>query len=285
MRFTKMHGLGNDYVVMGFREAPDIDFHTLAEQLCNRWFGVGADGLIAVLPSDSADFRMRIFNSDGSEAEMCGNGTRCATKYFLENVMPANRRPADGKNIDLKVETAAGARAVVAEWRQGRTGLMTVDMGEPILDPEKIPVKAASQPVVDLKVDARGRTFLATCVSMGNPHAVIFFDEDVDGADVCGIGPAIETHPLFPRKTNVEFINVISRSELKMRVWERGVGETLACGTGTCASVVAAGLTGRTGRDAVVHLRGGDLKISWADSNHVFMTGPAETVFTGEIPD
>lgn len=286
MQFTKMHGLGNDYVVMGFTEKPELDFSALAVRLCNRYFGVGADGFIAVLPSEKFDFRMRIFNSDGSEAEMCGNGIRCATKYYLEKTAGGELLSRhDNGNIEVKVETGAGGRIVVAEWRHTQAGLMTVDMGEPILDPPSIPVKAGSAREIDIPVEAGRRTYLATCLSMGNPHAVIFFEEDVDGVDVCRIGPAIETHPLFPKKTNVEFINAINRAELKMRVWERGVGETLACGTGTCAAVVAASLTGRTGREVIVHLRGGDLKILWADSNRVFMTGPAEEVFTGEIAE
>jgi diaminopimelate epimerase len=283
MRFSKMHGLGNDYVVLGFGETPGADLSALAVRLCHRNFGVGADGLIALLPSERHDFRMRIINSDGSEAEMCGNGIRCAAKYYIENLMPAERRPAAGGELRLSVETLSGGRGVVAEWQHGRAGLMTVGMGAPVLDPPSIPVNTAGERAVDVPVEAGGRVFKATCVSMGNPHAVIFTDEDVDEAPVLTAGPLIERHPLFPKKTNVEFINVISDSELKMRVWERGVGETLACGTGTCAAVVAAHITGRTGREVTVHLRGGDLMINWTEEGEVLMTGPAVTVFTGTL--
>ncbi len=283
MQFSKMHGLGNDYVVFGFNEIPDIDFGTLAVKLCHRYFGVGADGLIAVLPSEGRDFRMRIFNSDGSEAEMCGNGIRCATKYFIDNLMPESRRPSGDGELRLKAETQAGERGVVATWQNGQVGLMTVSMGKPILDPPSIPVSVEGERAIDVPLEACGRTFKATCVSMGNPHAVIFVDEDVDAAPVLTAGPVIEKLPIFPKKTNVEFINVISDKELKMRVWERGVGETLACGTGTCASVVAANITGRAGRDVTVHLPGGDLMIKLDDSGEVLMTGPAATVFTGTL--
>ncbi len=288
MQFTKMHGLGNDYVVFGFTETPSTDFGALAVRLCNRYFGVGADGLIAVLPSAVCDFRMRIFNSDGSEAEMCGNGIRCATKYYIENLMPGGRRPAGNGNLVLNAETLAGERSVVAECRQGRVGMMTVGMGAPILEPHAIPVNVTGNRAIDIPIETSFGTFNATCVSMGNPHAVIFREEDVDAAPVLTTGPEIERHPLFPKKTNVEFVNVLSETELKMRVWERGVGETLACGTGTCATAVAAHITGRSAAKVTVHLRGGDLKIDWkrsGDTGEVFMTGPAESVFTGELPD
>jgi diaminopimelate epimerase len=283
MQFTKMHGLGNDYVVFGFDEIPDTDFGALAIRLCDRYFGVGADGLIAVLPSESCTFRMRIFNSDGSEAEMCGNGTRCATRYYIEKMMPDANKPAGDNEIVLDVETLAGVRNVVAEWRCKTVGMMTVGMGAPILDPPSIPVNSPGERAIEIPIETSFGTFKATCVSMGNPHAVIFLDEDVDNAPVRTAGPEIEKHPLFPRKTNVEFVNVISDTELKMRVWERGVGETLACGTGTCATAVAAHITGRAGRKVTVHLRGGDLIIDWRETGEVLMTGPAEFVFTGTL--
>lgn len=298
MRFTKMHGLGNDYVVLGFRESPDLsllcegesepinlgfDFGGLSVKLCDRHFGVGADGLIAVLPSKTADLRMRIFNIDGSEAEMCGNGIRCAVRYYIENLMPSDSTPPGDEDIALRVETGAGIKKVVAARGNGVVGMLTVNMGAPTLDPPLIPVSALSVRAIDIPVETPMGVFYATCVSMGNPHAVIFMDEDVNSVDVCGIGPAIETHKLFPRKTNVEFVNVISPSNLKMRVWERGVGETLACGTGACATLVAAHLTDRASRNAVLHLSGGDLHIEWAQSGEVMMTGPSVTVFTGKI--
>ncbi|MFA6448188.1 MAG: diaminopimelate epimerase [bacterium] len=283
MQFTKMHGLGNDYVVFGFSEIPDTDFGALAIRLCHRYFGVGADGLIAVLPSDSCNFRMRIFNSDGSEAEMCGNGVRCATKYYIEKMMPHDDRPAGDNELILDVETLAGVRTVVAEWRADGVGMMTVGMGAPILDPPSIPVNVAGDRAVEIPIKTSFGTFKATCVSMGNPHAVIFRDEDVDDSPVLTAGPEIEKHPMFPRKTNVEFVNVISETELKMRVWERGVGETLACGTGTCATAVAANITGRAGRKVTVHLRGGDLFIDWTETGEVLMSGPAEFVFNGTL--
>ncbi|HOO56698.1 MAG TPA: diaminopimelate epimerase [bacterium] len=300
MRFTKMHGLGNDYVVLGFRESPslkiecegsdspvklDMDFSGLSKRLCNRYFGIGADGLIAVMPSDIYDFRMRIFNIDGTEAEMCGNGIRCATKYFIENLMDSDRLPAGDEPVTVDVQTMAGKRTVVADVKNGIVGMMTVNMGIPILEPSMIPVDVETVRAVDVPIDINGETFVATCVSMGNPHAVIFLEEDVSEMDISAAGPAIEEHPLFPNKTNVEFTNVNSEKELTMRVWERGVGETLACGTGACATLVAANLTDRTGREAVLHLRGGDLHIEWTGSDEIMMTGPAETVFSGEIED
>jgi diaminopimelate epimerase len=283
MQFTKMHGLGNDYVVFGFTESPDTDFGALAIRLCDRYFGVGADGLIAVLPSATCNFRMRILNSDGSEAEMCGNGIRCATKYYIERMMAPGMRPEGDNELVLNAETMAGMRRVVAEWRQCAVGMMTVGMGAPILDPPSIPVNVSGGRAIDVPIETSFGVFKATCVSMGNPHAVIFCEEDVDAAPVLTAGPEIERHPLFPKKTNVEFVNVLSNEELKMRVWERGVGETLACGTGTCATAVAANITGRAGRKVVVHLRGGDLNINWTEQGDVLMTGPAEFVFNGTL--
>ncbi|HOX29143.1 MAG TPA: diaminopimelate epimerase, partial [bacterium] len=252
-------------------------------KLCNRNFGIGADGMIAVVPSTKADFRMRIFNSDGSEAEMCGNGTRCAVKFFVDYVMESSSKPAaSGSTLDIAVETLAGIRTVSAEFKDGTVSMMTVNMGAPILKPSEIPVSVDSEPALDVGIEAAGRSFSANCVSMGNPHAVILIDDPVESFDVARFGSVIEKHSLFPKKTNVEFVNVLSDRELRMRVWERGVGETFACGTGTCATVVAMNLAGKCGREAVVHLLGGDLTIRWADSGDVFMTGPAETVFEGE---
>lgn len=280
MRFTKMHGLGNDYVVLGFECPADAPFDRWSVTLCNRYFGVGADGLLAVLPAADADFRMRIFNADGTEAEMCGNGIRCATKFFLDNERPELKT---GDGLDLTVRAAAGLRPVRVRLAGGEVRAMTVNMGPPELAPDRIPVDAPGDRVVLHPVEVDGKQINITCVSMGNPHAVLFFDEDVTGMEIASLGARLEKHPMFPRRTNVEFVNVLGPSEIRLRVWERGVGETLACGTGACATAVASNLAGRTGRTALVHLPGGDLEIDWRD-DAVYMTGPAATVFRGEWP-
>jgi diaminopimelate epimerase len=276
MKFVKMHGAGNDFVMLGEREAAGVDLAELAVRMCDRHFGVGADGLITVTPSKSADFRMRIFNPDGSEPEMCGNGIRCAARYFLEN-------GAGGKPEVLSVETMAGIRQVRINTQSGGMAF-TVDMGAPVLDPELIPVKITGERVVAHPVEVAGRTVKVTCVSMGNPHAVMFYDEEVSEDEVKTLGPAVEKHPMFPARTNVEFVHALSDTKLRMRVWERGAGVTLACGTGACATLVAANLNGLTGRKATVHLPGGDLLIEWTSGGTVEMTGPAENVFTGDWP-
>jgi len=275
MRFTKMHGLGNDFILIDCMTdtcPPEMgNAEAFSRYLCDRRFGIGADQLLLLYPSETADFRMRILNSDGSEVEMCGNGVRCFAKYVWD-------RGLSDKDI-LSIETLAG---VVKPEKMG--DMVRVDMGEPALEPERIPVRLphASGGVVDYPLRIDDREFRITCVSMGNPHAVIVVDDSAV-FPVEKYGPLIEVHPVFPKKTNVEFIEIISRREIRMRVWERGAGETMACGTGASAVAVAASLKGLTDRDVTVHLRGGDLSIEWASDNHVYMTGPAVEVFEGTI--
>jgi len=277
--FVKMHGLGNDFVVIGALDGMPLREGELSEFVrfaCDRHFGVGADGVIWILPSEDADFKMRIFNPDGSEAEMCGNGIRCAAKWFYD------RDYAKGEII--RVETLAGLKTVWVHAKEGKATDVTVDMGEPIFNPTQIPTTLGNDGEaieVPLTVDG-GETFTVSAVSMGNPHCVIFVG-DVDTFPVEVAGPKIERHPAFPQRTNVEFVQVVSRNELKVRVWERGAGLTLACGTGACASLVIAAKTGRAERKAKVHLPGGALTIEWRDDNKVYMTGPAVEVFRGEL--
>ncbi|MGE5895027.1 MAG: diaminopimelate epimerase [bacterium] len=274
MKFHKMHGLGNDFVLIDtienrrVRSLNDSVLSNLAVQLSHRRFGIGADQVLLLYPSESADYRMRILNADGSEVEMCGNGIRCFAKYVWS-------KGYSRKKV-LAIETPAG---IIRPEKQGN--LVRVDMGTPILDGEKIPVKLPGK-VQNHPLTIRDTTFLMTCVSMGNPHAVVFVD-DVSNFPVSTYGPLIETHELFPKKTNVEFIERINPREIRMRVWERGTGETMACGTGASAAVVASALNGHTGRDVLVHLTGGDLMIEWTADNHVFMTGPAVKSFEGVI--
>ena len=270
-----MHGLGNDFILIDCiaQRCPTEkkDLEALGRRLCDRRFGIGADQILLLFPSQKADFMMRIFNADGSEVEMCGNGIRCLAHYIWDS------RLSD-KTI-LSIETPAG---IIRPEKAG--DLVKVDMGEPIFDPRLVPADVqAEPPVVDYPLDIGGRTFNLTLVSMGNPHAVIFLDEDVSTFPVKTIGPFIENHALFPKRTNVEFVNAVSRDELVMRVWERGSGETLACGTGASATGVAAMIKGLTGRGVTVKLLGGNLFIEWADNNRVYMTGPAEKVYEGVI--
>ncbi|MGI1659120.1 MAG: diaminopimelate epimerase [Desulfitobacterium sp.] len=276
MEFVKMHGLGNDFVFLDqFESATDLidrSYSELALKLCHRQFGVGGDGLIVVLPSEQADAKMRIINSDGSEPEMCGNGIRCFARYIYDRGYV--------KKNPLQVETLAGILTLQLALEGDRVTGVKVDMGEPILNPELIPVKVQGEPVVAETLQVEGQKFKFTAVSMGNPHCVIFV-EDYESLDFKRWGPAIEKHELFPRKTNVEFIIVNNRNELTMKVWERGSGPTLACGTGACASAVAAVLNGKTERKVTVHLPGGDLLIEWGSDNRVYMTGPATYVFKG----
>lgn len=275
-----MHGLGNDFVFIDHfhkqpaKGQPEEVYPELALKLCHRQFGVGGDGLIAVLPSKEADARMRIFNLDGSEPEMCGNGIRCFARYIYDKGYV--------KKNPLQVETLAGILTLQLEIAGEKVTGVRVDMGEPILKPELIPVLAESEPVVGAKLEVDGQEFEYTAVSMGNPHCVIFV-EDYQSLDFERLGPALEKHPLFPRKTNVEFIRVDSRTELTMKVWERGAGPTLACGTGACASVVASVLNGKTERKVTVHLPGGDLLIEWGEDNRVYMTGSATYVFKANL--
>ncbi len=283
MRFTKMHGQGNDFVVIGPGASEARDLVSLSTEMCHRQMGVGGDGLIAILPSDKADFRMRIFNADGSEPEMCGNGVRCAAKYYVEKVMPSEKGATADGNVKISVETLAGIRIITAACKDGKVDTLTVDMGAPILHPPLIPVSTDQDNATALPVVVGGQSLRVTCVSMGNPHAVVFVDSNPFDMDISVIGPALERHEMFPRRTNVEFVQVLSENEMRMRVWERGCGETLACGTGACATLVASSLNNMASRSAVIHLRGGDLHIDWDEkTGAMFMTGGAVSVFEGE---
>lgn len=275
MRFLKMHGAGNDYVyINGFDEIV-ADPAELAIRVSNRNFGIGSDGLVIIRPSVTCDFRMSMYNADGSEAEMCGNASRCVGKYVFDMGMTTK--------TELTLETKAGVKQLNLEVIDGEVATVCVDMEEPILTPNLIPVIAEGEKAIRIPIEVGGVTYYATCVSMGNPHAIIFVD-DVDLFDVHGVGRMIETHPLFPKKTNVEFVQIVSSSLLKMRVWERGSGETLACGTGACATLVAAVLNDLSDRKATLKLRGGDLQIEWRESNNrIYMTGGATKVFEGEL--
>ena len=282
LRFTKMHGLGNDFILIDCREKAVSDQFSavgdLSKRLCHRRFGIGADQVLLLYPSKIADFKMLIYNADGSEVEMCGNGIRCFAKYIWD-------RGLSDKDL-LSVETAAG---IIKPERAGQ--MVKVDMGEPVLDAALIPVnlpphlplaRGGQSGVVDFPLKIDDKEFKITAVSMGNPHAVIFVD-DVDRVDVKGYGPLIEKHVLFPKRTNVEFIQVLGPENIKMRVWERGAGETMACGTGASAAGVAAFIKGFTGRRVNVALSGGELVIEWKKNNHVYMTGPAAEVFEGTV--
>jgi diaminopimelate epimerase len=270
--FVKAQGLGNDFVIAdGTQESlRGVDLFDLAKRVCDRNFGIGGDGLILVLPSNVADCRMQIINSDGSEAEMCGNGIRCFARYLLER----------GRMCDtVTVETLAGIKTVTVAKTGGRTGF-TVNMGAPRLNAEEIPVQGYDGQVISQPLDVDGEILNITCVSMGNPHCITFVDS-VKDVPLSTLGPKIETHKAFPKKTNVEFIEVLGEDEINFRVWERGAGPTLACGTGACASVVAGVLNKKIKNAATVHLPGGDLFIEWRKDGNVYMTGPAEEVFTG----
>jgi len=276
MDFTKMHGLGNDFVVVyGEQELPS-NASELAVKLCDRFFGIGADGLVYILPSAKADFTMRIMNSDGSEAEQCGNAIRCVAKYVYDHGLI--------DRTEMTIETlGAGVQKLRLTVEEGRVASVRVDMGEPILDGLRVPTTVDQHPVVNHPIEVDGREFRFTAVSMGNPHCVIYVDDAVS-FDLGTWGPKLEVHPLFPRKTNVEFATVNSRNQIDMRVWERGAGPTLACGTGACATLVASVLNGSADRSATISLKGGDLFIEWDEhDNHVYMTGPAEVVYTGAV--
>lgn len=275
LKFTKMHGAGNDYIYMnGFVQEIENP-SALAIRLSNRNFGIGSDGLVLILPSENSDFRMQMFNSDGSEAEMCGNASRCVGKYVYDNGLTTKK--------EIALETKAGVKYITLLEGDEKARKVTVDMGEPILDPVQIPVKVDKEPVLNFPLGIDGKIWEISCVSMGNPHAVVF-TTGIKELDLPVIGPKFEKHPIFPRKTNTEFIEVVDRKTLNMRVWERGAGETLACGTGACAAAVAAILNGYCDRKITIHLIGGDLEIEWDEqNNHVYMTGEAVTVFEGEI--
>ncbi|MEX0939716.1 MAG: diaminopimelate epimerase [Pirellulales bacterium] len=277
MRFTKMHGAGNDYIYVDcFAQSPPKDPAELARRISDRHFGVGGDGLILICPSEQAHARMRMFNADGSEAEMCGNGIRCVAKYVYDHGI--------AREETLRIETGRGVLTLDLSIHAGKVDRVRVDMGEPLLAAEQIPTTLPGDPVVDVPLVIDGRELRATCVSMGNPHCVVFVDRLSD-EQVLGLGPRIETSEHFPRRTNVEFVEVISPRALRQRTWERGSGETLACGTGACAVCVAGVLNQRSERKVEIELLGGNLEIEWQEATgHVMMTGPAEEVFSGEWP-
>jgi diaminopimelate epimerase len=276
IKFTKMHGLGNDYVYIDCTEEQKIkNISSLAQFISNRHFGVGSDGLILICKSDIADFKMRMFNYDGTEAEMCGNGIRCVGKFVYDKGLT--------KKDNITVETLAGIKKLKFNIKKGNVETVEVDMGEPILEPDKVPVISEEAIVKNLKIKARENEFKFTCVSMGNPHAITIVDNTKD-FNIEKYGPVLEKDEHFPRRANIEFIELVDKNNIKMRVWERGAGETLACGTGACASVVACALNGYIENEANVELLGGTLKIRWdKENNHIYMTGPATTVFEGEI--
>lgn len=272
--FSKWHGLGNDFVIVNGLEESIENYKELAIKVCDRHFGIGADGLVILLTSEIADFKMRIFNSDGSEAEMCGNVTRCMARYVFEHGL------TDKKKITL--ETKAGIIKPELIFANGILDTVRVDMGEPRLKRSEIPmVGNADEQVINEILRVGDAEYSITCVSMGNPHCIIFVD-DLTLVDLSVIGPKIETDPVFPKKTNVEFVQVLNKQKLRMRVWERGAGVTMACGTGTCATLVAAVLNGKADRQATIELDGGTLLIEWGLDNHIYMSGPAVEVFRGK---
>jgi diaminopimelate epimerase len=275
MKFTKMHGLGNDYIYVNCFEETVNDPSETARFISDRHFGIGSDGLVLIMPSDKADFRMRIFNADGSEAEMCGNGIRCVGKFVYDNRLTQNET--------VNIETTSGIKVLQMTIKESKVELVRVDMGEPILEPSIIPVISDKAIFKSEPINIGDKTFKVTCVSMGNPHAITYVD-DVQKFPLETIGPQMEAHSLFPRRVNAEFVEVIDTNTLKMRVWERGSGETLACGTGACAVLVSSVLNELSERKATVKLTGGDLVIEWNEKdNHVYMTGSATKVFDGEI--
>jgi diaminopimelate epimerase len=278
MHFTKLQGCGNDYIYVDcFTQPMPHDPPGLSRAISDRHFGVGGDGLILICPSDKADARMRMYNADGSESEMCGNGIRCVAKYVYDRGLV--------RKSPLTIETGNGVLSLELEVSGGAVRQVRVDMGEPILQAERIPTALKGEPPLEAALEVAGQTLRVTCVSMGNPHCITFVDAITD-AQVLGLGPLVERHAAFPRRVNVEFVRVNRPDDVTLRVWERGSGETLACGTGACAVAVAGHLTGRTQRRLTAHLPGGDLQLYWSEvDNHVYMTGPAVEVFRGEWPN
>lgn len=275
IKFTKMHGLGNDYVYIDAINQNIENESSLAQFVSNRHFGIGSDGLILICKSDVANFKMRMFNSDGSEAEMCGNGIRCVGKFVYDKGLT--------NKTTVRIETLAGIKTLILNTKDGKVETARVDMGEPILEAEKIPVISNENPVRNLNLTAEGEKFKFTCVSMGNPHAITVVD-NTENFDVEKYGRVLEVDKAFPKKANIEFAQIVDRHNIKMRVWERGAGETLACGTGACATAVACQINGLTERKVNIELLGGNLEIEWnEEDNHVYMTGPAVTVFDGEL--
>ncbi len=275
MKFTKMHGAGNDYVYVNlFTETLPEEAAMLAPKVSDRHKGIGSDGLILIEPSNKADARMRMFNADGSESEMCGNGIRCVAKYVYDHGI--------AQKEELKIETGAGVLTLQVFPENGKVQQVRVNMGKPILEAARIPTTLPGDPPIETPLQVGEAIFPVTCVSMGNPHCITFVPEITDEW-VLKIGPQVERHSAFPNRVNAEFIEVISPREMKMRVWERGSGETMACGTGACAVAVAGSLSGRTDRKVTIHLLGGDLQLEWSEeTDEVFMTGPAVEVFSGE---
>ena len=275
MKFTKMHGIGNDYVYVNCFEESVKNPAEVSKFVSDRHFGIGSDGLFLISPSAIADFRMNIYNADGSQAEMCGNGIRCVAKYVYDYGLT--------DKTEISVETLAGIKYLRLQVENGKVASVEVNMGAPILEPKEIPVAVEESPVVNVPVEVKGKIYHMTCVSMGNPHAIIFMN-NVKDLDIAAIGPYFENHTVFPKRTNTEFVEVLDRNTVNMRVWERGSDETLACGTGACATTVACILNDKTENEVTVHLLGGDLKIRWdREANQVYMTGPATVVFDGEI--
>ncbi len=278
MKFSKMHGIGNDYIYVDCFQETVKDPEKVSVIVSDRHKGIGSDGLVLIMPSDKADFRMRIFNADGSEAMMCGNATRCIGKYVYDMGLTSK--------TDLTLETNSGIKYLKLFLKDNKVNLVQVDMGKAILKPSEIPVKSTLDRFINQPVEVAGKIWNMTCVSMGNPHAVIFTD-NIDFLDLEKIGPDFENHEIFPNRVNTEFVEVIDKNTLKMRVWERGSGETFACGTGTCATVVASVLNGICPYDeeVLVHLRGGDLRITYQSDGTVMMTGEAEYICEGTISD
>lgn len=277
MKFTKMHGCGNDYIyINGFTEKiPQEKKPELVKRISDRHFGIGGDGAIFINPSEDADFEMEMFNADGTRAEMCGNGIRCVGKYVYDHKMT--------DKTEISVVSAGKVKYLTMTVENGAVSTVRVNMGQPVLEPEQIPVISKKETVVDEPIVVNGKEFKMTCVSMGNPHAVVFV-ENVKQFPVETIGPYFENHENFPNRTNTEFVEIVDRTHMKMRVYERGTGETLACGTGCCASVVAATLNGLIDGSAKVEVLGGVIEVTWdREENQIYMTGPAETVFEGEI--
>ena len=275
MKFTKMQGIGNDYVYVNCLQETIENPSELAKKISDRHYGVGSDGLIMINPSDKADFEMEMYNADGSRGEMCGNGIRCVAKYVYDYGLT--------DKTSISVETLAGMKYLDLTVEDGKVVLVKVDMGKPMLRPEEVPVVSEKEEVIDEPITVDGQEYRMTCVSMGNPHAVVFIDQDVKEFPLETVGVKFENHERFPKRVNTEFVNVLDRHTAQMRVWERGSGETLACGTGACAVAVACALNGLTEDEVTVKLLGGDLQIKWdREKNTVYMTGPAEVVFDGE---
>lgn len=276
VNFTKMHGLGNDFIIVNLFTEPNSNYQRLSRELCDRRFGIGADGIILIAPPEGKDnqLKMVIYNSDGSEANMCGNGMRCFARYAYEKGLVSTP--------EFRVETRGGIIIPKVRVVNGELSGVRVNMGKPRFKAEEVPVKLEGEEIINHEISIKGTAYKINAISMGNPHCVIFC-EDVNSIPLETVGPGIETDPLFPSKVNVEFAQVLNRREIRMRVWERGAGITLACGTGACATAIAAAKNGLTDREVTVHLPGGDLFIEWAEDGRVYMTGPAVYVYTGKI--